>query len=196
MMNRNSVQLPAPTTGTSLNKDLIERMEGLEHLRKEILTQYNAFTADQLTFKPDPGHWNVLQVLNHIIITEKMASIFIKRQLGGKKYPPAPGVKSQFRYALLKLTLKLPFRYKTSTIADSTGKTPDFGRLTESWNTIRTEIRSIIESTDSELLDLGVYEHPRAGLIDMEKVLEFLDIHIRRHQKQIERIIHDERFPE
>lgn len=194
-MTYKTVTLEANPTTISMNEELIARIDDLEDLRKEIVSQYDSYTTDQLTFKPDPGHWNLLQVLDHIVTSEKMSAIYIKRQLNGKKYPPPPGRKSKYRYALLKLALKLPFRYKAPSIVDSTGKTPDLHTLQDNWKTIRGEIRSIVENTDEELLELGVYKHPSAGLLDMEQALDFLDMHIRHHQKQMERITRHENFP-
>lgn len=195
-MSYKTVTLQTNPTTLSMNKNLIARIDDLEDLRKQIVSQYDAYTQNQLTFKPEPGHWNLLQVLDHIVTSEKMSAIYIKRQLNGKKYPPPPGVKSRFRYVMLKLALKLPFRYKAPSIVDSTGKTPDLHNLQENWKTIRGEIRAIIENTDEELLKLGVYKHPRTGLLDMEKALDFLDLHIRHHKKQMDRITGHERFPE
>lgn len=195
-MTYKTATLEATPPNISINEDLIGRIDQLEELRKEIVSQYNSYTTDQLTFKPDPGHWNLLQILDHIVTSEKMSAIYIKRQLNRKKYPPLPGVKSRYRYALLKLALKLPFSYKAPSIVDSTDKTPDLNILQESWKTIRDEIHSIIENTDEELLQLGVYQHHSAGLLNMENTLDFLDIHIRHHQKQMVRITGHERFPE
>ena len=174
----------------------LTRFEQLEEQRRRVISRYDALTSDQLTFSPDPGHWNLLQVLDHIVTSEKMSAIYIKRQLSGKKYPPAPGLKSSFRYTLLKIAFKLPFRYTAPSIVDSTGKTPELSQLQKSWDTIRTEFRAIIESTDEELLELGVYKHPRAGLLPMSKTLDFLDFHIRHHQKQMDRISGHEQFPQ
>lgn len=195
-MTYETVTLETNPANVVMSEDHKARLNELETLRTEIVSQYDAYTTDQLTFKPELGHWNLLQVLDHIVTSEKMSAIYIKRQLNGKKYPPPPGMKSRFRYNLLKVALKLPFRYKAPSIVDSTGKTPDLHILQESWNTIRGEIRTIIETTDEELLDLGVYEHPRAGLLNMEQALDFLDMHIRHHEKQMERITRHENFPE
>jgi hypothetical protein len=194
-MNFETITLQTNPTNVLMSEEHNARLKELETLRREIVSRYDAYTTDQLTFKPEPTHWNLLQVLDHIVTSEKMSAIYIKRQLTGKKYPPPPGFKSTYRYALLKLALKLPFRYKAPSIVDATGKSPDLHNLQESWKTIRQEFRTIIENTDEELLDLGVYKHPRAGLLNMEQALEFMIIHIRHHQKQIERITDDEKFP-
>jgi hypothetical protein len=178
-----------------MKKECLSRLDDIEDLRRDMVSEYNSYTEQQLIFKPEPGHWNLLQVLDHIVTSEKMSSIYIKRQLTGKKYPPAPGLKSTFRFAMLRLAFKLPFRYKAPSIVDSTGKTPNLNTLKDSWKTIRQEIITITKNTDSELLDLGVFKHPRAGLLDMKRTLEFMDIHIRHHQKQIQRITGHERFP-
>lgn len=171
------------------------RLDELETLRKEIVSQYDAFTSDQLTFQAHPQQWSLLQVLDHIVTAEKMSAIYIKRHLNGKKYPPSPGLREKFRYGMLKLAFKLPFKYTAPDIVDSTGKNPDLASLQESWKTIRSELRAIVESTDKELLELGVYKHPRAGLLNMEQALDFMAMHIRHHQKQMERITGHEHFP-
>jgi len=194
-MTFETITLQTNPTNVLMSEDHIARLKELETLRKDIISRYDVYTTDQLTFKPDPDHWNLLQVLDHIVTSEKMSAIYIKRQLNGKKYPPAPGMKSSIRYGLLKTAFKLPFRYKAPSIVDPTGKNPDLNQLQESWKTIRQEFHTIIESTDEELLDLGVYKHPRAGLLNMEQALDFMIIHIRHHQKQIERITADEKFP-
>ena len=194
-MTFETVTLQTNPTNVLMSEDHIARLKELETIRKEIISEYDGYTTDQLTFKPDRDHWNLLQVLDHIVTSEKMSAIYIKRQLNGRKYPPAPGWKASFRYGLLKTAFKMPFKYKAPSIVDSTGKTPNLHNLQNSWKTIRQELRSIIETTDKELLDLGVYKHPRAGLLNMEQTLHFLEIHIRHHQKQMERITSDEQFP-
>lgn len=194
-MTYETITLQANPARVFMNENHIDQLNEIETLRKDIISRYDGYTSDQLAFSPSPGQWNLLQVLDHIVTSEKMSAIYIKRQLTGKKYPPAPGTKSTVRYALLKLALKLPFRFKAPAIVDSTDKTPDYGQLQESWKTIRREFRTIIESTDEELLKLGVYNHPRAGLLNMEQALYFLNIHILHHQKQMDRITGDERFP-
>ena len=102
---------------------------------------------------------------------------------------------SSFRYGILKAAFKLPFRYKSPSIVDSTDKSPDHNSLQESWNIIRQEFRTIIENTDEELLDLGIYKHPRTGVMNMEQTLDFMITHIRHHQKQMNRITGNEKFP-
>lgn len=173
----------------------LAQLKELERLRLDVLDEYELFNEEQLTFQPEPGHWNLLQVLDHLVTTEKMSAIYIKRQLTAKKYPPAPGFKSKMRYLLLKTALHLPFRYKAPAVVDSTGRTPQYFDLKENWEIIRREIETIVETTDADLLELGVFSHPRAGLLNMEQALDFLARHLRHHKKQVERIKTHEKFP-
>lgn len=178
-----------------MKKECLSRIENLETLRENLVADYELYTDEQLMFKPSAGHWNLLQVLDHIVTSEKMSAIYMKRQLSAKKYPPTPGFKSSVRYKMLKLALWLPFRYKAPAIVDSTDKSPRLNDLKESWKTIRNEIHTLTENTDEELLALGIYNHPRAGILNMEQALDFLDLHIRHHQKQMQRITEHEEFP-
>lgn len=178
-----------------MKKEYLRRIDDLEVLRNDVVSEYDSYTEQQLSFQPEAGHWNLLQVLDHIVTSEKMSAIYMKRQLSAKKYPPAPGFKSSVRYKLLKLALWLPFRYKAPAIVDSSDKSPRLNDLKKSWQTIRQEIRILTENTDEELLSLGIYSHPRAGILNMEQALDFMDLHIRHHQKQIQRITGHEHFP-
>lgn len=173
----------------------LRKIQELENLRSALLNEYDSYTHDQLLFSPGQGQWNLLQVLDHLIVSEKSSSIYMKRQLSAKKYPPAPGFRSAVRYTFYKFALVLPFRYKAPEIMDSSTKNPRLEVLKENWETIRKEIQAVIESTDDDLLTLGIYEHPRTGSMNMEQTLDFLKRHIQRHQKQIRRITGHERFP-
>lgn len=194
-MNFESITLQTNPTNVLMSEEHLLRLDVLETLRKEIVSQYDAYTFDQLTFQAKPQQWSLLQVLDHIVTAEKMSAIYIKRHLYGKKYPPSPGFKEKFRYGMLRLAFKLPFKYTAPDIVDSTGKSSDLTSLQENWKTIRSELQAIVESTDKELLELGIYKHPRAGLLNMGQALDFMALHIRHHQKQMDRITSHEAFP-
>ena len=70
-MNYETITLQANPTNVLMSEDHIARLNELETLRKEIVTQFDAYTTDQLTFKPEPTHWNLLQVLDHIVTSER-----------------------------------------------------------------------------------------------------------------------------
>ena len=173
----------------------LRKIQELENLRSDLINEYDSYTHDQLLFSPEQDRWNLLQVLDHLIVYEKSSSIYMKRQLSAKKYPPAPGFKSKVHYKFYKISLVLPFRYKAPVIVDSSRKTPRLEHLKENWETIRKEIKMIVETTDEDLLTLGIYEHPRTGSMNMEQTLDFLKRHILRHKKQIRRLTGHERFP-
>ncbi len=173
----------------------LKKIQELENLRSGLLNEYDNYTHDQLLFRSGQDQWNLLQVLDHLIVYEKSSSIYIKRQLSAKKFPPVPGFKSTVQYNFYKFALFLPFRYKAPVIVDSSNKTPRLDVLKENWETIRKEIQMIVETTDDDLLTLGIYNHPQTGSMNMEQTLDFLKRHILRHQKQIRRITGHERFP-
>jgi len=156
----------------------------LETQRKEIISQYRSLTAEQLRYNPGPGEWNFLQVLRHVVTAEKQSLILIQRSLNRKESIAKTGIGSAVRHLLLKLALTLPIKYKAPKIAEVSEEYPDLEEMIDEWE----QIREIIEKYSEEMLGKEIYRHPRAGYLNMKQALEFMEIHISHHQKQMGQI--------
>jgi hypothetical protein len=169
----------------------------LEIQREAFYELYGSFSQRQLTLKPGPDSWNLVQVMRHLITAEKLSLIYIKRKISGHSgHLQGAGVGSTLRFLILKLAFMLPFKYQAPKIAQVHEENPDFNSMCNEWDIVRKEYFELIETCDRATLAKAVYRHPRAGLLNMKQALEFMEIHVAHHLKQIERIQNHPDFPD
>jgi hypothetical protein len=172
-----------------LKKRTLTIFNRIEKQREKLLLLYDSLSTEQLQYRREPDTWNLLQILRHLITAEKQSFLYIKRKAARYKSAPEAGASAWFRHLLLRVALMLPVKYKAPEIADVKESVPDYEQMKLEWNEIRNEMREFIQSGDEELFTKALYRHPRAGLLNINQALEFIETHISHHQKQIQRII-------
>ena len=167
----------------------------LEEQRSKFLNNYSHLTPEQLRFKPDPESWNLLQVMRHIVTAEKQSIILIQRRIGLNKKLTKTGLGATLRYLIMKIAFVLPIKFKAPKIAEVREENPDLDLMKEEWETIRSDLKQLLDETDEHVLASTVYKHPRAGLLNMNQALGFMTNHINHHLKQVGRIQNHPSFP-
>lgn len=168
---------------------LINQFDQIESAREDLFTDLDLLSQEQLHFRRSPGKWTILQILDHIMTSEKLSVVYIKRKTSSGKSIERSGLRSRFRIFTLKLALNLPLKYKAPKISDSTGKNPDYKELKTEWLEVRSELKELILTLDESTLMSQIFKHPIVGLLNMKQTLEFFEIHFVHHRKQIEEII-------
>ena len=170
--------------------------EKLEKKRLDIFSELDTLSDEQLHFKIHPEKWNILQVGFHLMTAEKLSVIYMKRKTHSEEELQKAGFKSWLRLVTLKIAFHLPFKYTAPKQTDATGKDPDYENLKSDWEKVRTQLKSLIENLDETTLKSEILKHPRVGMINMKQTLEFMELHLEHHQKQIDGIIGHSSFPE
>jgi uncharacterized damage-inducible protein DinB len=167
----------------------------IERQRSEIISLYDGLSPKQLRYNPEPGKWNLLQVMRHLVTAERQSLIYIQRKLDRHETVDATGMDAAFRHLILRIALWLPIKFKAPKIADVSEDYPDYDTMKQEWNEVRSEFQEIIENSDDAVLTKALYRHPRAGLLNIKQALEFIEFHISHHQKQMNRIMNHSAFP-
>ncbi|MFU8813300.1 MAG: DinB family protein [Balneolaceae bacterium] len=167
----------------------------LEQQRKGVMSLYDSLAAEQRTFQPEPGAWNLLQVMQHLVTAEKQSLTYIKRKMERRQDLSPAGAGARMRHLLLRIALFLPLKFKAPKIADVSDTAPDYAEMKQEWQAVREEMAQMISSADEEMLGKALYRHPRAGMLNLVQALEFFYTHIAHHQKQMRRILDASRFP-
>ncbi len=178
-----------------MKKKSLKVFNRLENQRGEIINMYNELAEDQLRFSPGPQEWSLLQVMRHLVTSEKQSMIYIQRKMGNQEEVPITGIDSTIRHLILKVALILPLKFKAPKIAQVSEEHPDFDSMKMEWDSIRDEMRSLIKNSDDKTLGKALYKHPRAGLLNIKQALKFIETHTAHHQKQMERIKKHLSFP-
>lgn len=171
-------------------KQKVEKIfDRLEAQRSDIIQTVNNLSEEQRKHRPGSNKWNVLQIVRHLVTAEKQSLIYIQRKIGRADDVEKTGFSSAFRHLLLKVALTLPLKFKAPKIAEVDEDYPDFDVMKTEWDSIREEMKSLIENSSDKTLAKALYRHPRAGMLNIKQALEFIEIHIAHHQKQIDRTI-------
>ena len=178
-----------------MKNKVLSEFSDLEKQRKEILNLYGGLSSHQLLFKPDPSHWNLLQVLRHLVTAEVQSVVLIRRRLSHHERSKKAGLSASIRHMILKIALVLPIKFKAPKIAEVHDEAPDIETMKSEWVEVRNDINTIINETDSDVLAKELYIHPRAGALNIKQALEFINTHTSHHQKQMERIMNHSDFP-
>lgn len=167
----------------------------LETQREELTVLYDSLTDEQRAFNPVRESWNLLQVMRHIVTSERLTLAYIQRKISSNPNIPKVGFNSRFRYLILRIVLYIPLKFKAPKFAQVDEEYPDYEKMKTEWDKVREGFRELIETTDSEILEKAIFRHPRAGMFNMNQTIEFMETHISHHRKQIERIRSHPSFP-
>jgi uncharacterized damage-inducible protein DinB len=167
----------------------------LETQKKEVISLYDSLSAEQRAFNPASDAWNLLQVLRHIVTSERLSLAYIQRKISSQSNIQKAGIGARVRSTLLKIALYLPIKFKAPKVAQVDETHPDYESMKSEWDQVRYGFQELIDSIDPETLAKAIYRHPRAGMLNMHQAVEFMETHISHHIKQMERIRSHSSFP-
>jgi len=160
----------------------------LEHQLKALATK-----EESLIFKsPGSGEWSPIQVLQHLLLSERGSLNYLKKKTSGglQAIPPATFLTS-LRLLLFRAFLALPIKVKAPK-AISEESFPEVGSLDEvadEYHKVRQDFREFLTNLPEEAFTLEIFRHPRAGKITLMGLMVFFDLHFKRHEKQIRRAL-------
>lgn len=178
-----------------LKDELINQLDRVEFDRKNLCSDLDSLTISQLQFQKGAEKWNILQILDHVMTSEKLTVLYIKRKTGSAENIVNSGFRSKFRIFALKLAFILPFKYKAPKMSDSTGKNPNYEDLKSEWQEVRDNLKELIQKMDESTLKSEIFKHPIVGMLNMKQTLEFFEIHFNHHRKQINDLKDHPSFP-
>lgn len=167
----------------------------LEALKGSVLNEFKNYSDKQLQFRPDAESWNLLQVLEHLVLAEKMTLLSIRKGLSRGDRVRNQSAGSKLRMMALKIALFLPLKFKAPKMVEVGNSGKGFRELSKDWDIVREQIRELLAGANEEALRKELFLHPRAGMLTIPQALDFLKSHLQHHQKQIESIKSHQNFP-
>lgn len=174
-----------------------KEFEVLENQRKAWLQAASELSEAQLTFRPAPDAWCILEVFVHLITAESNGLKYVnKKILGDLNKIEKAGLGSTLRAALLKFALRLPIKFKAPPAATFTPREHyNYGEIKEEWDNLRQGWFDFLDQLDKPTVNKPLFKHPMAGKINMQQALQFMYEHVEHHKKQVERIKANPDFP-
>lgn len=161
----------------------------LERQRTQIVDQVNKLSEEAFNFSP-PGKWSVAQILMHLLTSERLSIGYMKKKSLGIETLKDSGLKQSMVSGLLKISQRIPFRYKAPrVIVDHTPEALTIEEIASRWNKSRNELKEFLESIREDHSRRLIFKHPIGGMLNTEQALKFMYEHINHHLPQIKRLL-------
>lgn len=168
----------------------------LEKQLEDLLQTAKKLNAKQQNFKPGADSWSILQIFRHMMQSEGQIIKYLQKKILGVNTTRKASIGAILRSVILNMSMRLPFKYKVpDAIKIDFEETYDFEKLSSEWKLLRNEIRRFLETIDAETAQKEIFRHPVVGRMSLLQGLSFMQEHLERHTRQVERIMRHTDFP-
>lgn len=174
---------------------LQQMYDRLEASRSELFEQLQALSNAQRSYSPRPGAWSILQVLQHLLLSETQIIHVIRRQLAHPSLPERARSLSRGMPVLMQMTLRLPLRYKVPVKSVIPESALAWEEMVAAWDTHRADLAALLQEFPEEQYARPVFRHAFFGNLTLLRTLHFFFEHFRHHTRQIARIRRSSDFP-
>lgn len=173
-----------------LNQLIHTKFSKLEDSRIALIERLKSLALSELEAQPLPGKWSVSQIVYHLNKAESLSVLYVSKKRLDIHNLKRTGFKEQAKLLGLKLLFVLPFNLKAP--VNVLGDVPEKVAYNESifqWDETRKKMKELIDSLPEDMLYKNVFKQPAIGRINLFQMLDFMQAHFNRHQKQVERIV-------
>jgi uncharacterized damage-inducible protein DinB len=167
----------------------LSKLDELDKLKNETEAECRRLSDEELRFRPDPNSWSVLQVIEHLVLVERMTLVSIKKGEQRVQRQKNRNLATKVRSLVLKAALLLPFKYTAPAVVEVKDEPESPDQLFDSWDEARKALRAWIAGASEELMQKELFRHPIAGMMTPLQAVEFIKAHLIHHRKQLLKLI-------
>lgn len=193
MTERGRARIVAPPTpdpqlesaqGIMNATELERRLAASDQARQALLDRLSGESAEALAERATPEQWSVLEIVEHLIRAERDVFALDRPWRMESK---VRGMGNRIRRVLVMAILRSPIRVGTPSKSMDPEGEKSLAELRAMWDENYVLLKERFASLDPALLDGAIFRHPVSGPITTAQALDMLDVHLERHEKQIER---------
>jgi hypothetical protein len=172
-----------------LNPLINTKFSKLEDSRLALIESLKLKLPPVVETSPAPGKWSVAQIFYHLNRAESNSVLYVSKKRLDIKNLKRTGFKEQFKLGILNLLFVLPVKVKAPAILGEVPEKVEYKSIIAQWNETRNRLKELLESLPEDMLHKNLFKQPAIGNINIFQMLDFMQAHFDRHQKQVERII-------
>jgi uncharacterized damage-inducible protein DinB len=161
----------------------LEIVQHLERGREEFLASVAGLSASQVTMRPDPARWSVLDCVEHVTVVEER----FLGWLDNAKKLDEPRIDKEKEANLLVRVADRSARAQAPEAVVPNGRFTTLEQALEQFNVNRTRSVQFAQDRSDELHYLAA-EHPRFGPMNGAEFMMIITAHARRHAAQIQEV--------
>jgi hypothetical protein len=159
----------------------------LENQRRETLARLAEWPQQKVGFRPSPGAWCAIEVLDHIVRAESGTITDVRN---GLEHPQPLGSEERPGIALLDRALRSDKKFRVPAGAGTIHPDPQttLPEVLTRWEHAREELERMVSDLTQEQALGGVFHHPFAGWMTFADVLDHFNAHLDHHLHQLTRL--------
>ena len=155
-------------------------MNDIQEVRTEVLQSVSGLTDLQLNEK-QAGKWSIMQVLEHLYLTEKLIVNKLKAVMASSEETAAED-------RPIHLVINRDHKIVAPQFLTPSDDFITLATIQEKLLASRTSLEEFLADTDQEELRKRSLLHPVFGLLNIKQWVEFIGLHEKRHLAQIEEL--------
>ncbi len=173
-----------------MNKRCTEKFNEIDEELRALFESLKYFSDAQLNRSPSDGKWSILQNMHHLLLGEGFAHQYLTKKLSFNPEFKKSGIGNWFRSRALGFYMKTGIKRKApeQVNTDLLPSDTKFWETVKKWKEQRMQLKQFLEGLDPDLFNKQVYKHPFVGKLSLYQMLQFFQLHFRRHKKAIDKI--------
>ncbi len=161
----------------------------LSATRSALLDRLRLATPAQLSAKPRPDGWSILEILEHLVLAEQVVLRSWPDYSELSEQKRTLGNKVRYVLVMLVLTARIPVRAPSRRMIPAGGQT--FAQLEDRWKKSEAWLQTYVAQLDAHGLQKAVFRHPVAGPVTVAQSIRMNQIHVNRHRRQIDALLRE-----
>lgn len=172
-----------------MNPKLHKLFSELEVSRRSLLDEMAQLPIEKLNHS-QPGRWSINQIIAHLIAGEKLSVTYLQKKILAINEVDNTGIFEEIKMIGLIISQRLPLKFRAPrVVVENTTQTSDLSLLVKEWDSVREELRQLLEKVKDDQINRRIYKHVRAGKLNTQHALIFFREHIIHHYPQLKRLM-------
>lgn len=173
-----------------MNKSILTYFAQLEQQKNNLLNELSSLSVEKLNSAP-AGKWSITQIVAHLITVERLSIQYMQKKIQGIEQAGDAGIVEELKLIVLIISQRLPLRFKApKMVKESTPTLSTLPELTAQWDSVRSDLKQLLEKIPDHLVKRKIYKHVFAGKLNSRQALIFFREHFIHHLPQIQRLTH------
>jgi len=174
-----------------MQQKLQNQFNYLETNLNQLFSDLGNYSHQQLNQQPTPDSWSPIQVLHHLMLSERYSVAYCEKKLSFQPKLKKAGLTSAVRTKFVGWYLNSPFKFKAlpKISGDNLPTEDSLENIRNIWEKQRKAMHQFLDAVPAEYADKEVYKHPFGGRLSIFGMMQFFDSHFRTHRKQIFRAL-------
>ena len=166
---------------------MLDQVDRIEAMRAAVTGTVGDLPVAVRSARPPDGGWTLLEIVEHLVLAEE--SVLANLDQPDRLRARRTSLRSRMGFQALVAVLLAPFPVGVPSSAMKPRGDRSFDELCEAWESSHRALRRHVMAVEEGRISGAVFVHPVSGPLTTRQAVRLLRVHLRRHQKQMRRVL-------